>query len=593
MSNLDQELFLSLVDKAEVALSTTGGRQNLPRWIIENTRAPTNPMKNWSFDRHEYQIGILEDETPDISVQKCAQSGISELMVRMLLALAAKLTGEHLLLVLPTSAFSSKFVASRIDPVITASPRLRALVSKKVDSNEIKAIGQSFIHIGGAQNENQAISVPGRALLVDEYSFCNPDTLSVYQSRLEHQQECDRIVVNYSTPLYPGSGITEAFEAGSQKLYLCYHDACGQWVVVDSARDIVLPGFDKPLIELTLLDLRATGPSRLDPDRAWVRCEHCHGPISIENLADPTRRAWVPRYPDRHASSFHVDPLAAPLVRSPAAIIRSLTHYKRTDRWVQFSLGQPYESADGTITQQALDNCFTVTPQSPGTSGITGAVAGMDQGKPAYLVNGKAVAGVLEIFNVETLKQDGENGQAEGYLNRFKAYRSIRGVIDAGPDSSLVKYAQNRTQYNATWGCYFVRSARKASLDLFTLDEDDGMVKAHRTGVFDAFVKAFNQGKIKLPKGMKDEEEVRRHLLEPKRIAVPDALGEEQAVWVSKGPDHFFLSLLYCWLAQQMADEQPVAVHVPPAQLVSSVRMRVPPSALEQGQQAGRALFQR
>jgi hypothetical protein len=574
MATYDLELLSSLIDRAEVAISTAGGRQNLPRWIIENTRAPTNPLKNWSFRGHEFQIGILEDQNPNNSIQKCAQVGISELMVRMLLALAAKLTGEHLLLVLPTSAFSSKFVASRIDPVIQASPRLKSLVSKKVDSNEIKAIGQSFIHIGGAQNENQAISVPGRALFIDEKSFCDPDTLSVYQSRLEHQREEDRIQVSYSTPLYPGSGISEDFDAGSQKLYLCYHDACGSWVEVDSAKHIVLPGFDKPLTELTLLDLRS---GLLNPDHAWVKCEHCGQPISIENLADPTRRAWVPKYPDRSASSFHIDPLAAPLVRPPAAVIRSLYHYKRTDRWVQFAIGQPFESADGTITQSALDNCFTITPQSPGTSGIQNAVAGMDQGKTAYIVNGKAVNGVLEIFNVETLKQDGENGQAETYLSRFKAYCSVRGVIDAGPDSSLVKYVQNRTQYNATWGCYFVRSARKASLDLFELDEDDGMVKAHRTGAIDAFVKAFNQGKIKLPKGLRDEEEIRRHLLEPKRIVVPDAVGEEQASWVSKSADHFFFSLLYCWLANQMVEEMPSTIYLPPSRLVSSVRMKQTP----------------
>lgn len=570
---MNHELFSSLIDQAEVALSTAGGRQNLPRWITENTRMPNNLHKTWSFKDHEYQIGLLEDMNPHIAIQKASQVGCSEVMVRMALALTAKLSGEHLMYILPTSHFAGKFVASRIDPVIAASPRLASLLSKKVDSNEIKGIASSFLHIGGAQNEAQAISVPARALFIDEASFCSSDVINVYASRLGHQREQDRIQIAYSTPLYPGSGVTEMFEQGSQKLYLCYHDACGAWVEVDTSRHVILPGWDSPLLELTLADLRS---GNVYPDQAYVQCEHCHNPISLENLADPTRRAWVPKYPDRHTSSYQIDPLCAPVVRPPAAIIRSLNQYRTTARWVQFSIGLPYENSEGTITQEALDKAFAVRPIAPNTSGVQGAVAGMDQGKLAYSTNGKVVNGVLEVFNMETFQQDGENGQAEGFIDRFARYNSIQGVLDAGPDSSIVKYVQNRTRYNATWGCYFVRTSRRASLELFDTDEVTGLVKANRTAIIDAFVKAFNSGKIKLPVGHRDEKEIRAHLLEPKRITMPDSVGEEQSTWVSKGPDHWFFALLYLFIAAKMVESAPAPVYIPPSRLVSKVKMKQP-----------------
>ena len=573
MAAIDKELLASLVDKAEVALSTSGGRKNLPRWIVENTRSPSNQNKNWSFAEHEWQIGVLNDQAPHIAIQKASQIGCSEVLTRMLLALAAKLS-DHLMMVLPTAHFANKFVASRIDPILAASPRLRSLLSKKVDSSELKAIGGSHIHIGGAQSESSGISVPARALFIDEYSFCASDAVNIYQSRLGHQKPQDRIQVSYSTPLFPRSGISELFEHGTQNLYLCYHDSCGQWVVVDTSEHIVLPGWDKPLIELTLPDLRS---GQYDPANAWVKCEHCGGPISMANLADPTRRAWVPKYPGRETSSYQVDPLCAPAVRPPEAIIKSLSQYRTQARWWQFSVGLPYEEAEGTITQAALDNAFTVMPVKPELSGVQGAIAGLDQGKISYLSNGKVVNNVLEVFNMETIAQDGENGQAETFLSRFSAYGCIKGVSDAGPDASLVRYIQNRTRYGAVLGAYYVRSARRASLELFNVDEEEGMVKANRTACLDAFVKDFNAGRIKLPKGHRQEAEIRKHLLTPKRITVPDAVGEEQSTWTSASADHWFFSLALLHLAAKLVESSPSTIYIPPSRLVSSVKMRSRP----------------
>jgi hypothetical protein len=580
-TNLNRDLLASIIDRAEVSLSTSGGRRGIPEWIQTNTTAPGNAMKNWSFEGHEFQKGILEDQSPAIAIQKSSQCGISEIMVRFLLALASKLSGQHLLLVLPTSHFASKFVSSRLDPVIQASKRLEYLASKKVRSSELIQISSSYIHIGGAATENQAISVPGKVLLVDETSFCNPDTISVYQSRLGHQRPEDRIIVYYSTPLYPKSGISDLFDSGTQNLYMCYHDACNTWVPLDSTQDLVLPGFDKPLIELTLTDLRS---GYVSPSQAWCKCPQCGNPISQQNLADPTRRAWVPKYPDRldTMSSYQIGPLDVASIKTPESIINELKLYKKTSRWVQFALGRPFESSDATITEAALTNAFTVTPIAPSVAtkedGLYNVVAGYDQGKAAYLCHGRKSNGVLEIFNVETVMQDGDNGQAETYLERARQFNVVKGTIDAGPDSSLVKYVQGRTPFNSTWGCYFVRSNRKSTLDLFTEDPATGMVKANRTAIFDDFVKAFNGGKIKLPRGSRHENEIKAHFLSPKRITVPDAVGEEQSSWVSSGADHFLLACLYAYLASLMIDAAPAQIFIPPTRLVTSVKMRSSPS---------------
>lgn len=551
MAAVDFELFSSLVDQLETTVSSSGGRHNLPIWIEKNTRSPTDPLKPWSFKDHEYQLGILNSTAAHIAVQKASQRGVSELLVRVSLALLSKLGGVHGIYILPSTRFATKFTSSRFDPVIDSSPRLKRLASKIINSTELKQIGSSFLHIGGASKESQAISIPAKFLIVDEYSFCNPDVVSVYQSRLGHNAEGEEIMYSFSTPLHPRSGITDVYERGTQKSYMVFHDACSNWVEVSALEDIVIPGFEQPLVELSREDLLN---SEVLAAQSWVKCRHCGEPISRQNMADPERRAWVPRYPDRAIDSFCVDALSTPGIAFAPHVVMSLSLYKTTARWVQYALGYPYESSDTQILPSRLEQCFTISAIPPEVPIVAGAVAGMDVGKVSHLCHGKLVDGRLEIFNMETVRQDELNATAELYVTRMRQYRVVRGVIDAAPDVTIVKSVQGRTYYNAVWGAQFVRgSGRSGTLDLFEENEVEGVVKIKRTQALDEFVKEFNTGRIRLPKGLAFETEVREQLERPKRIVNEDAVGEEQAVWVSKGADHWFFSLFYCWLAAQMA----------------------------------------
>ena len=116
-----------------------------------------------------------------------------------------------------------------------------------------------------------------------------------------------------------------------------------------------------------------------------------------------------------------------------------------------------------------------------------------------------------------------------------------------------------------------------ATLEVLKLDEVQGMVKAYRTPLIDEAVAAFNAGKIKLPRGSKYEQEMRDHLLQPKRLVDMDALGEEAATWVSKSDDHWAFALFYLHAAAKMVDDQPAQIFLPPSRLITSVKMRSAP----------------
>lgn len=570
---INEDLFGVLIDQVDTASSAAGGRKGIPEWLCKNTSHPTNHSKNWSFKDHYFQIGLLECQAPHIAVTKPSQCGLSEISVRLAVALLAKMTGIHAIYSLPSARFASKFSSSRFDPVIDSSPRLRHMVPKTASSMELKKIGSSYLHVVGASSSKQAISIPASILINDEVSFSNPDALSVLQSRLGHLAPDERIQVDLSTPLFHGSGISALFERGTQHEYMMYHDKCGNWVVLNSAEDMVIPGFDQHIFNLTLDDL---DNGLIDITKAWLKCPACHSEISRADAADPSKRAWVPRYPDRTLHSFCVDPSAMPGTRSPPQLIGDLRLYKKMSRFVQFALGKPYDSADATILESVLDKAFQVNPISPliGKSTIYNSVCGMDVGNISHLCHGKKVDGVLHVFNFEKVKQSGDNELAATFVERFHNYRCGKGVIDNAPDITVVKSVQSRVAYRGVVGGYYVSGRVGALSDTYEEDEIRELVKIRRTELMDEMVLAFNNGKILLPKGLSWEPELRKHLLTPKRITVVDATGEESAKWISSSShDHCFHALCYLWVASKMLEVDTSIIVMPAGRFASKAKV--------------------
>lgn len=572
--HIDPELWASLTEMVEVATTTGGGLHNAAEWISANTRSPRNSAKPFSFEGHGYQIGILNDPHPILAIRKATQLGASELSVRLALAVSAKFANISSIYVLPSIRFATKFSMSRCDPVIDASPRLKSMADRTVSSAELKKIGSSFLYFTGAAQNSSAISIPARALFVDEAAFCDPRVISIFSSRLGHQIESEKIIRYFSSPLHPHADISALFEQGNQNLYLCFHDTCATWVSVSPLDNMIIPGFDDHISNLQVADL---DDRRVSVEGSYIQCEHCHQPISLSNLSDPTRRAWVPRYPDREMASYEANPLVVPQLRTPAILLRDLRLYRSTQRWVQFGLGQPSEAASEMITQGALDRCFTVAQQSPMSHSVSGAVIGCDVGKTSHIAIGKQVGGVLNVLWLETVRQTDDNATGRLLVDRHNNYHAVQTVIDAAPDFSIAKYVAGQLPYNTTWGSYFVRGRGKSNLASWETDEKEGVVKISRTRALDEFVEAFNKGLIRLPAGLSFENDVRQHLQRLKRITNVDGVGEETVQWISSdSSDHWFFALVYLFVASKLVEETSsgIVAGMDLSRLVGRVRLK-------------------
>jgi hypothetical protein len=118
---------------------------------------------------------------------------------------------------MPTAKHVYKFSQSRFGPVIKKNLYLRRRMKGSVDNAELKSIGDSWIHFGGAQKENQAISVPADILVHDEWDFSDLDVLDTYGKRTI-ASKLDW-VWRFSTPTLPGYGIDAEYAQTDQRVW--------------------------------------------------------------------------------------------------------------------------------------------------------------------------------------------------------------------------------------------------------------------------------------------------------------------------------------------------------------------------------------
>ena len=532
--------------------AASSGATDLTRtadWIIANTRHPRVASQHWSFKDHEFQIGICNEHRYKASIRKCSQIGLSELSVRIMLALLAIYPSTTGIYTLPSAGFARKFAKSRIDPVISASPDLKPMVPTEINSSELKRIGTSFLHISGTWGQAAAISVPADVLIHDEVDFSNQTVLTTYASRLGHAQD-GGIVRRFSTPTVNGYGVSEAYDNGTQASYAIKCPGCYEWVVPNFLLDVVLPGYDGALVELDKSDV---GNPLYKFDEAKLLCPECRAEIPHDRLADPARRQWVHAYPDRDEASYQVAPIDAPAVNSVTKTLTAIKDYDRKADWVNFELGIPYEDAESTFLPDVMKANRVVEWLAPRPMAAQGCIAGLDLGKTSWMLIGHTRDGrTIDLVHAEKIKETGEGYLVERVMELVKWYGIIKLVVDAMPNFSTGLQLINRTRHNQTYACYYVRSNRTALSNMDVKDVEQ-VINANRTGTFDDLVKAVNAGQYRFARHQ-EFNLVIEHLASMKRVSHMNSQGERVAAWTATGDDHYAHALNYLELARQMCD---------------------------------------
>lgn len=540
MASVTNDVAKDHLERVRVAVLGRHSMATLAKWITENTTLGGDPF---SFVDHEFQEPIVSDTSQEVAVQKCSQVGVSEVTVRLALAMVNVVSPMTAIYTLPTAKFSAKFVRTRVDPVIQGSPAMRENIHRSNDNSEMKQFGDSFIYFNGAASSNAPISIPADVIINDETDFSDQEVLSQYTSRLTHSKW--KIIRKFSTPTLPGFGVNKSFSESRRHYNLCRCCHCNHWFMPSYYDHVRVPDYKGDLRDVTKAVL-----ARIRWNEAYVACPKCANPVDLNK----EYREVVCENPGEQlvGAGYQVTPFDAPRIIKVGDLIRSSTNYARIQDFVNFGLGLPMEDSEATLTRTDLERLYVRA--LAGSNSVY--VMGVDVGNVYHFVIA-AVDGFDDMLVVHTERVP--MGRAkERYHALRNQYRVVCSVIDSNPHSETVMSLQ--TQDPNLYAAVYMRSRSLLTHNVVDKEKDkeEGQdfvrqVNINRSKAFDGYMSYMRDNHLALcePDSEEEKETFIQHHVSMKRVKVFDPESEELSYSWQKtdGEDHYHHASLYCWIA--------------------------------------------
>ncbi len=543
---------VSAADRLRMRLNREEGLKALDKVVLDHGYVEGEP---YSFDDHEYQRELLRDTALRISVRKCSQVGLSELMVQKTLALLAAIPNIRVIFSLPTKEMAMAFSKDRFDGAIEQSDHYTSMVAAGGNSASQKKLGSSILYVIGTHGAKSAISVPAEFVISDEVDFSSETILGKLDSRIRHAKTTDEYGnrgyrYRFSTPTVEGYGGDIDFQKGDQRYYMCKCKHCNNQVLPDYFKDFIVPGFDRPIVEFGRNDAMET---RYLTDKAWIKCPSC-GKDLWDSLCDPSRREWVAKHPTAHDHSYQVSPWDVPKFNEPKVVIKSIEAYPLRSDYIYFVIGLPYSDAENSFFSDPMHRrrqC-TVELWIYGQYIVTAPTfGGMDVGKVCHLTVRARVGDKSHVVWMEKIRNTKENSAVEQVLDRYDFFNMKKLCIDAGPDITLVNLL-----VRARLGIQAVVYVNNISGTLPIAEVKAGdVINADRTKTLTLLLNEHNSGEIFYPAREDLAAELMDHYKTTKKIRERNSDGDMKERFVrTPGADHWVHSLNYSGIAMLSVD---------------------------------------
>lgn len=532
--------FLDHLRRVSTAASNVYTLSNLSSWISKYTY---HEGRNFSYDGHEYQPKVIDDDAAEIYVVKCAQTGLSEIFARWGVAACATQPNFTLIWTFPSTSDAEKFTKARLNPMIAASPEIKAVLNSQVDGADLKQFGDnSFAYIRGTISDTGGLSVPADLLIHDELDKSNLDMVSTYVSRLQHKPTKKRRL--FSTPTQSKYGISLLAESSRRyrEIWKCSH--CNHHFLPSFENDIHIPGWDKPKREITRSNVKD-----IAVDQAVMLCPSCFKVPST----DVAFREWVleNNAENYEAKSYFISPFSAPKILTPSYLVGAVPKFNKWSEFQNQVLGLPAEDSEDILTRTDVEKSFV--------SGDLGSTEvhymGVDMGLTCHFtIAYVAHNGELVVVHREKVNYTKMEEQRNELKRRFRVAISVH---DMFPYTDLINRV---TTFDPNaYGAIYVE--RKTS-EVYSVHEvepnpEEGKlnvrnVKINRHVAFDQLMAKFKDGKVIMKDG-EDHEEVVAQMTDMRRVQAFDRYGSISYQWrKGAGDDHYHHSLMYCMIAAEL-----------------------------------------
>lgn len=528
------------IQRMRDAINDVYGVHNLAPWIEKKTYLDG---KRFSFESHEFQKQILEDTSPTSIIVKCAQIGLSELAYRYAIAACCTQDDFTVIYTFPASSDAEKNCKTRIDPLIEGSPEVKRLVNVNLNNSEVKQFGRnSFLFFKGTFSSTQALSTPANAVIHDEWDKSDTTQGSVYVSRLQHKPHKIRKI--FSTPTIEKFGVSKEAETARRLKHMARCAHCNHMFLPDYFNDIKIPGWDKPMEEITKRNIHL-----IKWQQATLVCPKCGRNPDLHH----SRMEFVceNNHENHEANAWYISPFSAHNILTPPYLVNTSTKFERYSEFKNQTLGLTAEEKNDSIQESDITGV-----EMPGLESSEFHVMGSDMGLTCHICIGRiATDGTFIIVHREQVHYTHFEARS---LKLAAQYRVVLHVMDTQPYVDLVtRITKSRPNH---WGAIFVTSKSPVAFTLQNEEEDlkEGkmdlkLVKVNRTAALDSLLGVIKDGAWAI--NSSDQNETYRAQMQSlKRVQKFTKDGELTYIWEKTGDenDHYHFATLYLYIATQM-----------------------------------------
>ena len=478
--------------------------------------------RKFTFEGHEYQKAILEENAKRQVLKKGAQVGFSE--VQILKSLHGLIYGRYpqgVLYLFPTQNDVYDYSRARFTPLILENPSIAAEV-KDTESVSLKRVRKAHLYLRGGRvtskiegikkMSSQLISISVDRICYDEKDFFDPAMIELSLERMSHSTVKEEVYLG--TPSIPDWGCDRLYSESDQRVWEIKCSHCSTGTVLELE-------WPNSLLELS-------------DGRVIRACKKCKKEIY------PRDGRWVAQYPGRDLVGWWISQLNSIYV-DPGKILRAFNDVNKRNlqEFYNSKLGMAWISAENRLTvQDVYANCG----QSPMLTHANGPCCmGGDIGAMLHVV--VAYKPREEVLQVCYLARVSSFNDLHDIAQRFNVGCA---VIDMEPETRKAREWANSEDFPV-----FLCDYQSTITEGKRWDEEKKTLKVNRTESLDGVHHMIaNSGLIVFPRRCEEMEEFAKQLVNTAKVLEEDQeTGSREYKYRKLGLDHFLHGLSYCILA--------------------------------------------
>lgn len=486
-------------------------------WIQEHG-IKTESGQVLDFHVHRFLFDIYADRSPFICSMKAAQIGFTTYEILKSLH-EAKNEGIDIIYVLPTADDVKQFSGGKTNRMIDNNPILQEWTADK-DSVEQKKVGKATIYYRGSWTERTALMISAQKLIVDELDRCKPSIVEQYDSRLQHAMHPRKAF--FSNPTLPEFGIHKYYLLSDQKVWNITH-RCGKTY---------------PMTE-ECIDYKAE----------IYKCPHCDGEIMDEErrMGEWYNKEGI-KWTGEIVGPYEWSGYCIALWINPMFSAAKIANYKRTktpEYFANFVAGLPYVNPNDALTRPKLErNLYSEVNAQENR-----VIIGLDTGHNLHYT----------MMNKQGIFYHGYcPSVAENPTPNYDPYNEIEkrlieypnSILIADQGGDLIGVRKLQAKYpGRVFLCWFTKETKNQTLIRWGENEEFGKVLVDRNRVMQLAVDQLNEARMTFNGTLEDWQPFFNHALNIYRVREITDENEPtygwRWVWKRKGPDHWFLSMIY------------------------------------------------